>query len=110
MPLILEIGNTTQTPNLKKYSFLILSQFVEASELTRKSLWESGGPKFLVNLLLRDELIFINKTIDSLAVWLELEPNLIDKILMEAEVISKLVDIFTRANPVTMEQVLPAYK
>lgn len=85
----------------------ILCQFVETSDYTRKALWDHGGPKLFLDLL--DNDYYQPRILDVIALWLQLETEKLDDILIEPGVFNKFVHVFKSANKKTFLQIIPVY-
>jgi len=95
------------TKDVERYVVSTLCQFVETSERTRQALWDNGGPKLFLDFM--DEDYYQPKILDTMALWLEEDPERIENILIDPAVFNKLVQVFKSANKTIFQQIVPIY-
>jgi len=93
--------------NIKKIALPILCYFVQTSPISRKKLWENGGPKIFLEYI--DDDYHQPKILDTLAIWLTFEPAEIENILLDFQIFNKLIDVFKSANKTLFQQIVPIY-
>jgi len=84
-----------------------LCYFVQTSPITRKKLWEHGGPKIFLEYI--DDDFHQPKILDTLASWLSFELVEIENILLDFQIFNKLIEVFKSANKMTFQQIVPIY-
>ena len=91
VPLLIKICKL-KLNSLTKISLQILCFLVQTSQITREKLWETGGPRIFIEHL--DDKLNVSSLLDTLALWLELDNEKVDNILIENQTLNKLIEIF----------------
>ena len=93
--------------NIKKIALPILCYFVQTSQISRKKLWEYGGPKIFLEYI--DDDYHQPKILDTIALWMSFELTEIENILIDFQIFNKLIEVFKSANKTTFQQIVPIY-
>ena len=106
IPLLIHLTQKT-TKDIERITLPLLCQFVQTSPITRKKLWENGGPKIFLDYL--DDDYYQAKILDTIAFWLGCDQSEIENILIDYHVFTKLIEVFQNANKTTFQQIVPIY-
>lgn len=106
VPLLIKVCRLNCN-QLTKISLQTLCFLVQTSQITREKLWETGGPRIFIEHL--DDKLNVSSLLDALALWLELDNEKVENILVENQTLNKLIEIFKAADKIVFQQIVPIY-
>jgi len=78
----------------------ILSNFVSGSDITRKKLWEVGGPNIFLNLMENEKDNNKREILEVLSIWLEFECELVENIISSDKWMNLILKIFKESDKI----------
>ena len=97
----------TSPKRIKKVSIAMLCQLVQTSDLTRKKIWEQGGPLVVVSAMKQG--IYKPMLLNALLHWVRIDPLRVDQIFTDFTTVERLCEMVFTTAEVNLSYILPTF-